>query len=77
MARKKMKEQIAEDEWLMSLPTPFKVLMGAFRYRLKEILILTIVIILGIWFLTSFEYIGKKAHIKPGVKIEYKGGNAQ
>ncbi|PKL40764.1 MAG: hypothetical protein CVV44_03920 [Spirochaetae bacterium HGW-Spirochaetae-1] len=73
MAKKKKtkKELIAENEWLMSLPWLPRTVIGTVKYKGKELLIGIIVIILGLWFLTSFGYIGKHVTIKPGVNIQY------
>lgn len=70
--RKKTKELINENKWLMSLPTIPRIFMGGLRYNLKEVLIVLILLIIAAWLLTSFGYVGGKVEIKPGVNIQYK-----
>ena len=68
--RKKKAELIKEDDFIKSLKNPFLIfLFGVFRYSMKEVLLLLILIILGLWVLTSFSYTGDKIKIKPNVKI--------
>lgn len=70
--RKKKKELIAEDAWLIGLPTIPRVFLGMLKYSLKELLIFLVFLFAGLWLLTSFGYIGSNVKITPGVKIEYK-----
>jgi len=70
--KKKTKELISENKWLMSLPTIPRIVMGSLRYNLKEILMILTILLIAAWLLTSFGYVGGKVEIKPGVSIQYK-----
>ena len=72
MARKKTRELIEENEWLMTLKPRPRMIVGLLRYQFKKILILVVISIIGFWIVTSFNFKSKNVEIKPGVKIEHK-----